>query len=196
QLFARSDVSELGQNALVLRIQPDEGVTLRFGSKVPGASMEVRDVSMDFAYGQSFTEASPEAYERLILDVLIGDPPLFPRQEEVELSWRILAPVQQFWVKNAKLEQYVSGTWGPSSAEALLARDARQWRRPLPATRPRGDPDDALPSAHHHGADHRGAHGLAAQRGRWRHEHGVDPGHRHRRGRSLRCCACCDRGRP
>jgi glucose-6-phosphate 1-dehydrogenase len=130
QMFPRTDVSELGQNALVLRIQPDEGVTLRFGSKVPGASMEVRDVSMDFTYGQSFTEASPEAYERLILDVLIGDPPLFPRQEEVELSWRILDPVEEFWAKEGRPEQYGSGTWGPESAHALLARDGRQWRRP------------------------------------------------------------------
>ncbi len=130
QLFPRTDVSEVGQNALVLRIQPDEGVTLRFGSKVPGASMEVRDVSMDFAYGQSFTEASPEAYERLILDVLIGDPPLFPRQEEVELSWRILDPVEEYWAKAGQPEQYGSGTWGPESAEQLLSRDGRQWRRP------------------------------------------------------------------
>ena len=130
QMFARSDISELGQNALVLRIQPDEGVTLRFGSKVPGASMEVRDVSMDFTYGQSFTEASPEAYERLILDVLIGDPPLFPRQEEVELSWRILDPVEDYWAKEGRPEQYGSGTWGPDSAHELLARDGRQWRRP------------------------------------------------------------------
>src|SRR6202034_4241101 len=76
--FAATDTKELGQNALVIRVQPDEGVTLRFGSKVPGSAMEVRDVNMDFAYGESFTEASPEAYERLILDVLIGDPPLFP----------------------------------------------------------------------------------------------------------------------
>ncbi|MFW6641053.1 glucose-6-phosphate dehydrogenase [Nocardiopsis algeriensis] len=129
-LFPRSDVSELGQNALVLRIQPDEGVTLRFGSKVPGPSMEVRDVSMDFTYGQSFTEASPEAYERLILDVLIGDPPLFPRQEEVELSWRILDPIEEFWAEQGQPEQYGSGTWGPESGAQLLARDGRQWRRP------------------------------------------------------------------
>ncbi|WP_046468555.1 glucose-6-phosphate dehydrogenase [Allosalinactinospora lopnorensis] len=130
QMFSRGDVSELGENALVVRIQPDEGVTLRFGSKVPGAAMEVRDVTMDFTYGQSFTEASPEAYERLILDVLIGDPPLFPRQEEVELSWKILDPVEEFWAKNGRPEQYEAGTWGPASADELLARDGRQWRRP------------------------------------------------------------------
>ena len=82
----RSQTSELGQNALVIRVQPDEGVTIRFGSKVPGAGTQVRDVTMDFGYGHAFTEASPEAYERLILDVLLGDPPLFPRHQEVELS--------------------------------------------------------------------------------------------------------------
>ena len=77
----------------MIRVQPDEGVTLRFGSKVPGTAMEIRDVTMDFAYGDSFTESSPEAYERLILDVLLGDPPLFPQHEEVELSWQILDPI-------------------------------------------------------------------------------------------------------
>ena len=86
--FTATDTEELGTNALVMRIQPDEGVTLRFGAKVPGTQMEIRDVIMDFGYGGSFTESSPEAYERLILDVLLGDPPLFPQQEEVELSWR------------------------------------------------------------------------------------------------------------
>ena len=69
-------------------------MTVRFGSKVPGSAMEVRDVNMDFAYGESFTESSPEAYERLLLDVLIGDPPLFPRQREVELSWKVLDPIE------------------------------------------------------------------------------------------------------
>ena len=91
-LFSRNQTSELGQNALVIRVQPDEGVTIRFGSKVPGSGSQVRDVTMDFGYGHAFTEASPEAYERLILDVLLGDPPLFPRHEEVELSWMILDP--------------------------------------------------------------------------------------------------------
>src|ERR1700761_5693759 len=127
--FAATDTKELGQNALVIRVQPDEGVTVRFGSKVPGSAMEVRDVNMDFAYGESFTESSPEAYERLILDVLIGDPPLFPRQEEVELSWRILDPVEQFWAENTQPEQYASGGAGPASADAMLARDGRAWRR-------------------------------------------------------------------
>ena len=130
QLFAESQTTALGQNALVIRVQPDEGVTIRFGSKVPGAGMQVRDVSMDFGYGHAFTEASPEAYERLILDVLLGDPPLFPRHEEVELSWKILDPIEEYWATQGRPEQYRPGTWGPSSADELLARDGRTWRRP------------------------------------------------------------------
>ena len=129
-LFAEAQTSALGQNALVIRVQPDEGVTIRFGSKVPGAGMQVRDVTMDFGYGHAFTEASPEAYERLILDVLLGDPPLFPRHEEVELSWKILDPIEEFWATQGRPEQYAPGTWGPQSADDLLARDGRVWRRP------------------------------------------------------------------
>ena len=133
--FAASATEELTQNALVIRVQPDEGVTLRFGSKVPGTQMEIRDVNMDFVYGGAFTESSPEAYERLILDVLLGDPPLFPRHEEVELSWKILDPILEHWAKQdaagkSKPEQYPSGTWGPEAADAMLARDGRVWRRP------------------------------------------------------------------
>jgi glucose-6-phosphate 1-dehydrogenase len=129
-LFSEHQTSAVGQNALVIRVQPDEGVTIRFGSKVPGAGMQVRDVTMDFGYGHAFTEASPEAYERLILDVLLGDPPLFPRHEEVELSWKILDPIEQFWATQGQPEQYASGSWGPTSADALMARDGRAWRRP------------------------------------------------------------------
>jgi glucose-6-phosphate 1-dehydrogenase len=127
--FSATDTKELGHNAMVIRVQPDEGVTVRFGSKVPGSAMEVRDVNMDFAYGESFTENSPEAYERLLLDVLIGDPPLFPRHQEVELSWEVLDPVEQFWAEHGKPEQYTAGSTGPAGADALLARDGRAWRR-------------------------------------------------------------------
>ena len=130
-LFGSNSTAELGQNALVIRVQPNEGVTIRFGSKVPGTGTLVRDVTMDFGYGHAFTEASPEAYERLILDVLLGDPPLFPRHEEVELSWRILDPVEEHWAaQTGPLEQYAPGSWGPASADALMARDGRVWRRP------------------------------------------------------------------
>ncbi len=128
--FSDTATEELTKNALVIRVQPDEGVTLRFGSKVPGTAMEIRDVNMDFAYGGSFTESSPEAYERLILDVLLGEPPLFPRHEEVERSWKILDPIVDYWAKHGTPEEYESGTWGPASAEKMLARDGRTWRRP------------------------------------------------------------------
>jgi glucose-6-phosphate 1-dehydrogenase len=128
--FESTATEELGQNAIVIRVQPDEGVTIRFGSKVPGTQMEVRDVTMDFGYGHAFTESSPEAYERLILDVLLGDPPLFPRHEEVDLSWRILDPIIEFWAGHGRPEPYDSGGWGPASADAMLARDGRAWRLP------------------------------------------------------------------
>ena len=128
--FDDSMTSELGQNAMVIRIQPDEGVTLRFGSKVPSTSMEVRDVNMDFSYGEAFTVSSPEAYERLLLDVLLGEASLFPVNEEVELSWQILDPVLDKWAKSGKPEIYEAGTWGPESADEMLARSGRAWRRP------------------------------------------------------------------
>ena len=129
--FQQIEGSDTGANALVIRVQPDEGVTLKFGSKVPGGNtMEVRDVTMDFAYGNAFTESSPEAYERLILDVLLGDPPLFPRHEEVALSWEILDPITSFWATQGQPEQYRSGTWGPESSDAMMARGGRVWRRP------------------------------------------------------------------
>lgn len=128
-LFRDTNV-EVGRNALVIRIQPDEGVTMRFAAKAPGDIMNLRDVTMDFAYGHAFTEASPEAYERLILDMLLGDPPLFPQHTEVELSWKVLDPVEELWATQGQPEQYRSGTWGPSSADELMARDGRVWRRP------------------------------------------------------------------
>ncbi|MDO5492780.1 MAG: glucose-6-phosphate dehydrogenase [Nesterenkonia sp.] len=130
-LFEDHGGEEFGQNAVVIRIQPDEGATIRFASKVPGTQMEVRDVTMDFGYGHAFTEDSPEAYERLILDVLLGEPPLFPRHEEVELSWRILDPFEEHWAAlGTRPEQYAPGSWGPESAHTLMARDGRTWRRP------------------------------------------------------------------
>jgi glucose-6-phosphate 1-dehydrogenase len=128
--FDTTMTEELGQNALVIRVQPDEGVTMRFGSKVPGSEMQVRDVNMDFSYGQAFTVSSPEAYERLLLDVLLGEPSLFPVDQEVELSWRILDPVLEYWAASGRPEGYESGTWGPATADEMLRRSGREWRRP------------------------------------------------------------------
>ncbi len=127
--FSHTDTEELGHNQLVIRVQPDEGVTLKFGSKVPGSMMEVRDVAMDFLYGEAFTESSPEAYERLILDVMLGDATLFPRNEEVEASWRVIDPLEAFWATHPP-QLYRAGEWGPKAADEMLARDGREWRRP------------------------------------------------------------------
>jgi glucose-6-phosphate 1-dehydrogenase len=127
--FHASDVELLGNNQLVVRVQPDEGVTLKFGSKVPGTAMEVRDITMDFQYGEAFTESSPEAYERLVLDVLLGDSTLFPHAEEVEASWRVVDPLERAWAGTVPFP-YRAGEWGPRAADEMLARDGRVWRRP------------------------------------------------------------------
>ena len=121
---------ELRKNAIVIRVQPDEGVTTRLNAKVPGSGYHLRNVTMDFGYNHAFTEASPEAYERLILDVLLGDPPLFPGQREVELSWKILDPIEAVWAELGQPEPYAPGGWGPESAIEMLARCGRKWRRP------------------------------------------------------------------
>ena len=132
--FSKTDTEILGNNQLVVRVQPDEGVTLRFGSKVPGTAMEVRDVAMDFLYGEAFTESSPEAYERLLLDVLLGDRSLFPHDAEVEESWRVIDPIEHAWreqeEQGERPELYRAGEWGPTASDDMLARDGRAWRRP------------------------------------------------------------------
>ena len=125
--FDATDTQELGQNALVIRVQPDEGVTIRFGSKVPGTQMEIRDVTMDFAYGESFTESSPEAYERLLLDVLLGDANLFPRHQEVERSWEILDPVEELLGQARQARAVSRRHLGPPGRR----RDARTRRTEL-----------------------------------------------------------------
>ena len=127
--FHATDVEMLGNNQLVIRVQPDEGVMLKFGSKVPGTTMEVRDIAMDFQYGEAFTESSPEAYERLILDVLVGDKTLFPDAAEVEASWNVVDPLEEAWAGSTP-ETYRAGEWGPRAADEMLARDGRTWRRP------------------------------------------------------------------
>jgi glucose-6-phosphate 1-dehydrogenase len=129
--FAPSQARELAPDALVLRIQPDEGITLRFGAKVPGQAFQVRSVSMDFFYGAAFLEETPEAYERLLLDALVGDPTLFIRTDEVEQAWRIVDPILETWAGgDAPLAKYDAGTWGPREADQLLERDGRTWRKP------------------------------------------------------------------
>jgi glucose-6-phosphate 1-dehydrogenase len=121
-------VSELKPDALILRIQPDEGITLRFGAKVPGHSFQVRSASMEFSYQETFKEESPEAYERLLLDALIGDPTLFIRSDEVEHSWRIVDPIVAHWQESeGRIPFYEAASWGPPEGDQLLERDGRAW---------------------------------------------------------------------
>ncbi len=119
-------------NALVLRIQPDEGITLRFASKVPGTQLHLRDVFMDFRYGTTYSQSAPEAYERLLLESMHGDAMLFARSDEVDLAWRLVSPVLSHWesTKPRGFPNYHAGSWGPAEANALLAHEGHAWRRP------------------------------------------------------------------
>lgn len=117
-------------NSLVMRIQPDEGISLRFATKVPGQGVAVRDVAMDFRYGTEFGSSTPEAYERLILDAMRGDATLFTRADEVEAQWAFIDPILAGWrERGAPVTSYEAGSWGPSEADALLA-PGDAWRRP------------------------------------------------------------------
>jgi glucose-6-phosphate 1-dehydrogenase len=128
--FASTAVEALQPNRLVMRIQPDEGASLTFAAKVPGPRIDLRSVQMDFAYGTSFLRASPEAYERLLLDALLGDSTLFARWDEVERAWEIMDGLVRHWEDTgADFPNYAAGTWGPPEADQLLARDGRVWRR-------------------------------------------------------------------
>jgi glucose-6-phosphate 1-dehydrogenase len=118
-------------NFLSLRIQPDEGMHLRFETKVPGAGMRTRSVEMDFDFDEEFGQAAlPDAYERLILEALAGDASLFARADEIELSWQVVDPILEAWEHDdlPPLEFYERGTWGPPAAEQLLRCSGRHWR--------------------------------------------------------------------
>jgi len=126
----QGDLPQPGQ--LVLRIQPREGISLYFEAKVPGLAGPLHPVSMDFSYETSFTGASPEAYERLLLDAMLGDATLFARRDEVEAAWGLITPILEGWAASdvPPLEPYPAGTWGPPGAERLVRADGREWRDP------------------------------------------------------------------
>jgi glucose-6-phosphate 1-dehydrogenase len=128
-LFAAEQAAPLQPNALVLRIQPDEGIAIRMNAKVPGTAMNIQPVKMDFRYGGSFGARSPDAYERLLHDGIVGDSTLFIRRDETECSWSIMDAVLEGW-KNLRPVAYESGTWGPAEADDFIQKDGRQWRRP------------------------------------------------------------------
>jgi glucose-6-phosphate 1-dehydrogenase len=116
-------------DVLSIRIQPDEGIALKFMSKVPGPVMTLRPVTMDFRYGTAFGDAGPEAYERLILESMLGDATLFARSDEVRAAWQWVMPLLQQWPSHGDPEIYPAGSWGPAGADALLHADGRHWRR-------------------------------------------------------------------
>jgi len=129
--FGREAMKEVDPNALTLRIQPEEGISLKFGAKVPSAGLRIRSVTMDFQYMTSFLVEAPEAYERLLLDCMIGDPTLFTRADEVEAAWQLIDPIEEAW-RNGRppISTYEAGTWGPPASAQLLQADAREWHRP------------------------------------------------------------------
>ncbi len=129
-LFGRSPADRMEANVLALRIQPDEGISLKFIAKSPGQGLRVRPVNMDFRYGAAFGVEPPSAYETLLLECLRGDPMLFARGEWVERAWEHVMPIVDTWATvPADFANYEAGTWGPPEADLLLARDARVWRR-------------------------------------------------------------------
>jgi glucose-6-phosphate 1-dehydrogenase len=118
-------------NLLILRVQPEEGISLRFLSKLPGSGMKLRPVSMDFKYGSSFGVRSPSAYETLLVDALTGDATLYTRQDMVDASWRVVQPILEDWSsRKFGFPNYPAGSWGPKESDDMLARHGHAWRTP------------------------------------------------------------------
>jgi glucose-6-phosphate 1-dehydrogenase len=118
-------------NVLSMRIQPDEGISLRFGAKIPGPSMTIGSVNMDFSYAEAFGKSSANGYERLLLDAMLGDGTLFAHRDGVEATWSLITPILESWAKDPikDLPNYAAGTWGPATADAMLKSDGRKWRK-------------------------------------------------------------------
>ncbi|UZQ56044.1 glucose-6-phosphate dehydrogenase [Trichothermofontia sichuanensis B231] len=131
-LIFQSAAQQVNPNVLALRIQPNEGISMRFEVKMPGPDLRTRSVDMDFGYGSAFGITTSDAYDRLLLDCMIGDQTLFTRADEVEAAWGMLTPVLTAWeapTNPSTIPTYEAGTWGPAAAEALVNQDGRRWRR-------------------------------------------------------------------
>jgi glucose-6-phosphate 1-dehydrogenase len=129
--FGREATRELEPNSITLRIQPEEGISLRFGAKVPTAGMTIRSVNMDFLYAAAFLVDAPDAYERLLVDCMLGDPTLFTRSDEVEAAWALIDDIEEVWHEGEPpLQTYPAGAWGPEAADRLIEKDGRKWHRP------------------------------------------------------------------
>lgn len=133
-LFTEDNKFNVAPNTMVIQIQPDEGVTLVMNSKIPGLETRTQPVKMHFGYATTYGSNTPEAYERLILDAIIGDNTLFIRGDETEASWKLMTPILEYWQEcgNQGLEGYTAGSWGPLAAERLLWENKHEWRRPGP----------------------------------------------------------------
>jgi glucose-6-phosphate 1-dehydrogenase len=131
-LFAESERYQLAPNTLAFQIQPDEGLSLILNAKIPGLETRTQPVKMNFKYATTFGSNTPEAYERLVLDAMIGDGTLFIRGDETERSWQLITPIHEYWAAQGRkgLDTYVSGSWGPKSADDLLAANGHSWREP------------------------------------------------------------------
>jgi len=132
QIFPASAGMDWRPNRLIIAIQPEEGIFLRFEAKYPGPTMRLAPVIMQFFYREAFKIATPEAYETLLLDVMLGDATLFMRADQTEVAWFILAPILESWdtIKPTDFPNYAAGTWGPETANTLLAQEGRSWVTP------------------------------------------------------------------
>src|SRR3712207_6163319 len=133
KLFGAAAMEHVSPNQLIIRVQPDEGITMRVAAKVPGQVTRIRDVNMEFRYGASFGDQLAEAYERLILDCILGDSTLYARKDMTERGWELVMPILEEWAAHkdeAGFPNYEAGSWGPEASFALLERQGRRWRRP------------------------------------------------------------------
>ena len=130
EIFKRVSPTPVAPNLLIVNVQPDEGISIRFEAKIPGTRMQLAPVMMNFRYGSAFGGSVPEAYETLLLDATLGDPTLFARHDFVEGSWGLITPILERWraEKARAIPTYESGEWGPAEADALISRDGRRWR--------------------------------------------------------------------
>lgn len=131
-LFGENEMTKLANNALVFQIQPDEGSTILLNGKIPGLQTRTQPIKMHFRYSSTFGSNTPEAYERLVLDAMIGDGTLFIRGDETEASWNLITPLHDFWKKEGQrgMENYASGSWGPNASDRMLWANNNEWRRP------------------------------------------------------------------
>ena len=129
-IFKRISPTAIASNLLIVNVQPDEGISVRFEAKLPGSRLQLAPVMMNFRYGSAFGMPVPEAYETLLLDAMLGDPTLFARHDFVETSWGLITPIHESWAASGAkaIPSYEAGEWGPPEANAMMAADGRRWR--------------------------------------------------------------------